>query len=650
MMTDTKTDIKSEEKKSKYWKFTAVSEELTDNYNKLLGEKGRGFLGKLIDNQVTPEYKDACEKAGRKLNKTKKYLYPAYRYGVIALKEPMTKAEITAYLKVAGAKNPIFINDQTVDDQPMKHIISQLAVGPYFSSLEKKTETFGDWTWDAEARKDEDLVPGEKPELNFYRYYKPRMYSKTEIVNYCYWTNKCLSFLPTNPDDTYSNNTYKFDYPVWSSDTILKTERTFPVVMKCAKRKYDRQHDPEKIKKAKEAKDKRANTRRKKELQRRKNVVLEYSKQLDKMKQKLPADKAELEQICFKMTILNHAAKYLGDYNNTGNSQLDRDVNSIYSMDKIYKLKDKFLDYLYVLNPKELTLSMFDPPQEEFWYDDWGEEHENTRPPHYYACYNFELVFKDGNDYDYHMPYPLAQQKYPGIAILPSIDQIPNGEGPYLFGEEADEDELRYIASMNLLKEIYSWIDKQLDKLGITDLKHAVKLRTNYFDKKEEEMFKRLEKEEREKKIRNKAEKLATQRQYLENNPKLLNDLLNPSVQTIFSKNRCKNRFFTTKTNQKSNAFSHVHLKYQQIKDYAQKNGLSYMRRKEIKAISNVTTWTEYKNMVRRVYLACLPYQSTHGLTVDLPELIASFNFNPEILFNTEAPKKIEADAAALDK
>lgn len=53
--------------------------------------------------------------------------------------------------------------------------------------------------------------------------------------------------------------------------------------------------------------------------------------------------------------------------------------------------------------------------------------------------------------------------------------------------------------------------------------------------------------------------------------------------------------------------------------------------------------------MVKKVYLACLPYQSTHGLTVDLPELIASFNFNPETLFNTKAQKKIEADAVALD-
>lgn len=634
-MTDAKTDIKSEEKKSKYWKFTAVEDEMTKHWQHSLGKKGRGFLGKIIDDETTPEYDEACKKAGRRLNRTKKYRKPAYYHGVIALDEPMTKAEITDYLANAGAKDPEYISDQEVDDQSMKDAIAELTKGKYYTTLDShnNTQVFpGNWTWSDEAKKQYDLVPGKKPELNFYRYFRPRMYSKTEIVKYCYWTNKCLQYLPHQADGTYSNDTYKFDYDVWSTDTILRVERLFPVVMKCAKRKYDRQHDPDKQKKAKVAAAKRAKTRYETEQRKRKAIIAAVSKEFDQMKLKLPAETAELEQMCYKMTILNHAAKYLGDWYNDQTSKLDEEVNNVYSMDNIYELKNKFLDILYLLNPKELKLSMYDPPQDDYWYDEWGEEHRSNRPAHYYACYNFELIFKDGNDYDYHMPYPLAKNKYPSISALPKINQIPNGVGPYMFGEEADKDELRYIASMNLLKEISQWIRKQMNTLGINDLETAVKDKTAREDVVQRENFRKKALKRQNKVKKRKQTMLRAQKHYLKD-PSILTFLITKSINRIFSDRRI---FYTQNTDiqhritvSSPTIWSYLHKHYPDA------------TKTEAKGLIRVTYTKAYQKMIRKVYKACLPYQSNHGLTNNLTKTINSFDFDATTLIQ-ESREKVE--------
>ena len=42
-MTDAKTDIKSEEKKSKYWKFILLKNEEKTNWRSMLGLKGKAL-------------------------------------------------------------------------------------------------------------------------------------------------------------------------------------------------------------------------------------------------------------------------------------------------------------------------------------------------------------------------------------------------------------------------------------------------------------------------------------------------------------------------------------------------------------------------------------------------------------------------------
>lgn len=111
-MTDVKTDIKSEEKKSKYWKFTLLKDEEKTNWKSMLGLKGKGFVGKLIDDEPNQAYKTACQEAGYKIRKIKaKYCKPAYRKGIIVFSKSKTLAEVNEILKTAGAKNPELIND-----------------------------------------------------------------------------------------------------------------------------------------------------------------------------------------------------------------------------------------------------------------------------------------------------------------------------------------------------------------------------------------------------------------------------------------------------------------------------------------------------------------------------------------------------------
>lgn len=654
-MTDAKTDIKSEEKKSKYWKFTLLKDEEKTNWKSMLGLKGKGFVGKLIDDEPNQAYKTACQEAGYKIRKIKaKYCKPAYRKGIIVFSKSKTLAEVNEILKTAGAKNPELINDTAPYDKKLKTAIKKLIPGVLFKTLLKQTETFGGLNWEDEANKTVDLVPGERQPLNFYRYARPKMFSKTQIVNQCYWTNKCLDYLP-GPDDEYDNDTYKFSYDVWSSDTILRMENKYPEVMKKAKRKYERQNNPteaakmakrvEKAKKTKQAHKKKQQEEAIKQWEKeKKDMIKEFNDGLKSCSVGLSNEQANLSQACFKMTTLNHLAKYLGDWDREyeDGTALYQKLTSIYSVNKIYKLKNRFLDLLYVLNPSGMQLTLYDP--RHFGDSLYGnlDFKDLSADYNYYACYNFAIDFKNGFSYDYHLPYPIGCNKYPIIPALHAIDQIPNGDGPYMFGEEADYAEQDYAANHDLLADLSDWIDQQMNSNNIDNLQSAVHKRTknyndiqtNYFKYQREKAIAKKERKRKRRENKKKAIQKAQAKYFSdENYPDFLTELLKASIHKVFeviNNNPYQRKYFKPTLDIHNTALL---LSQKDLKKQFKAMKLSDVDRQ---AIIKVVRATAYCNMLQQIYQVC--YKNSMGTTTlaDIPRTVNSFNFKSTDLFKTE--------------
>lgn len=463
-------------KTSRYWQFILQEDQVKVNWCDTLSKYGKGFLSAPHDKETNQAYVEACKKVGRKLNRTKKYLKPAYRLGILVLDDSKSRPEVTQILHKVGAKSAKLIDDQDFLDRPLKNKIVELITGHATSKL----KFFGGISWDSEAQEHQELIPGKKPEVNFYHYYKPQCYSQSQLIEYCYWTKKCCKYLPA-PDDEYKNSYYAGQYyPVWSADTIMRIEQTHPEVMRIAKRKYAKQHDPKQLDKVREANKKRRATlalhKAKKQQKIKQQTKLdiekytkEYQADLKQYLVKLPTEQHGLVTACYKMTVINHLAKYLHDYTNDFSGYLATRLQQMYSVEDIYSIKNTFLQLLYLINPKELKLTIYDPPQEDYWYDDWGNIHISNKPPHYYSCYNFALTFAN-IDFDYHMPYPIGNSYFPAIRNLSKIEQEPNFDGPYMFGEESDYTEQCYAADHNLIDDIKDWIDQTAKKHNLLNL------------------------------------------------------------------------------------------------------------------------------------------------------------------------------------
>lgn len=61
-------------KTSRYWEFTLQEDQAKGNWYDVLSEYGKGFLSAIHDKDTNQAYAEACKKAGRKLNRTKKYV------------------------------------------------------------------------------------------------------------------------------------------------------------------------------------------------------------------------------------------------------------------------------------------------------------------------------------------------------------------------------------------------------------------------------------------------------------------------------------------------------------------------------------------------------------------------------------------------
>lgn len=311
-----------------------------------------------------------------------------------------------------------------------------------------------------------------------YRLWFPyKIYTKASLKRKRGWTDKCLRFLPKSTD-LFQNPYYQSKiYPAWNQYIIADLEKREPI-----KSILDKKGS-----KIGQHKRKIANQKRKVSIARHKRQSADnYNQRILQKASDLSPELTLLALVLSKLTILNHLAKYLSNWQHEGNkSQRYQQLTKRYSPDTIYALKGRILRVLFHQFPKQLRLSFYQPDDpdkvsvnlcpdhleqarysfgsiSEYICENMAEIYhcpncQVTRIPNYYSCYNFAIELNNQLSFDYHLPYTLGKDYFPKIDQLPGIQQMPNEVGPFQFGHEAGSCELDYALQFDLLDDLNRW-------------------------------------------------------------------------------------------------------------------------------------------------------------------------------------------------
>lgn len=485
---------------SKYWRVKLVIDRLPENWQDIIKDWPI-ILSPKHTRDATPDFLRTCPP------RTTTYLHkgdrqPAFYYAFYISNKDLTKVEVKQIFAPFHAKYykliPYSKHDMDLR-KALRHSRESNWGGDYAIS---KFQTFGKIVWD-----NGNTTP--KFHGGYYYYVRPYYYSKNQLIDNRYWTQKCLAFLPAA--DSHRNNPYGAGtYDTYSEDTILKVEDN-PEVAKIIARKKKRLTDPEKIKKHNESQRKRRETIKKKELAKlekdEKKLAYDYAKVKPKFDEELAVikdrdkDDLELALLMHYLVIVNHLAKTMqeleygdGIYlpNITTDKTSDYVIKKLKDMyqssNYLYSLKDKVFKKIYKQklfsdkiklyavipdDPDNVYVHFCDEHNDErhmwgedpleFYYDS-QEEIDScpactvTRQHYYYAFYYFEV--KTYVSTSWHIPYPIGKNYLPDINKLPKQKQKFNEGGNFLFGSDADYDELLYALNQNVARPVEEFAGK----------------------------------------------------------------------------------------------------------------------------------------------------------------------------------------------
>lgn len=223
--------------------------------------------------------------------------------------------------------------------------------------------------------------------------------------------------------------------------------------------------------------------------QQNKEVDQQVSSVSDELQKKYQAEidktnNPKLAKSLLAMTLLNHIAKTLSDHNTDMTDPLNKRLANKYDENIIYGLKDSFLRYMWKNQDKypEMSTTVYIPEEPDKYHVYFCEEHNEDRrmtmlsPMEYYWCnkktvdacpdcqvdhvknyysfYYFSFDLGDGNTFSCHLPYPIGKSWLPKLSKFKHVHQEFEEDSPFLFGVEADKDEIMYALSHDLIKDV----------------------------------------------------------------------------------------------------------------------------------------------------------------------------------------------------
>ena len=479
--------------RSRYWRFKVIEKDAVDGWEHMVLNYPTIISPKHTRDAKPEFFKQNDHKTLRKADKLDPFYYVFYLD-----QNKIDNTVVKALADSIGGTEITLIPDQSPYDWDLKQALRKSAESNYNSNYAiNKFQTGNGVDWD-------------NSHTGYYYYLRPHYYSKNQLIEYRYWTKKCLDYLPSQPDDQKKSAYSRNYYDVYSEDTILPIEYEEPVASIIAKKKK-RLTDKDEIEKAKKAQEKRRETLKRHEQEklakakqwlnkRGKNLVTNFKEELAEQKIK-DGNQYELGKIMKYMAILNHIAKTLQDIEVNGNlyTSLAPDSNDIIkllqkrykSSEYVYNVKDKLINRIitenfvygqstnpyidlkavippnadkiyvrYCYDHNEMRQWDYEAPQ-DFYYEnqamiDSCPECQVSRETNYYAFYYLSVNLPSGLT-DFHVPYPIGQSFMPVLTDLPRVNQTPNIDGGYLFGREADDDELLLAINIDLLTPVLNY-------------------------------------------------------------------------------------------------------------------------------------------------------------------------------------------------
>lgn len=488
------------DKKSKYWRLKLMETVAPKDWKEKLG-KLPVIVSPRHMHDVTDEFLQTTHPIHYRLHKADKL--PAFWYLFYIGKTRISEHDVRVLFKAVPIAGVKYIDDSDSNDMPLKEQLRQSVLSNrknYDYSI-SKFETLGGLVWD----NDDWTAKGHK---GYKWYVVPFYYSRSQLIHYRYWTQKCLDYLPDHADSERKSMYGSGTYETYSEDTVLRVEQD-PRVAKIIARKKKRNSDPEEIKKAKETVRKRKATIKQKEEEKKvkqekidaekaKAIISQFDDDIAKIRE---TDKyADLTILMKYLSIINHLAKtfesddrIITAYN--GGKFCQQEIEEYDKLAKLYKgegylydLKDKVFNKLYhdakykdVVNlsafipdepdkvwvtfcdfHNELRREFYEPPL-DFYYENEREinnckQCNVSREHYYYAFYYFTV--KTSETTTWHVPYPVGKSYLPNIDKLKQETQEFNEGGAFLFGSEASEDEILFALHRDVTKPILDYLEK----------------------------------------------------------------------------------------------------------------------------------------------------------------------------------------------
>lgn len=223
--------------------------------------------------------------------------------------------------------------------------------------------------------------------------------------------------------------------------------------------------------------------------QQNKEVDQQVSSVSNELQQKYQAEidktsNPKLAKSLLAMTLLNHIAKTLSDRNTDMTDPLNKRLANKYDENIIYSLKDDFLQHMWKNRDKypEMSTTVYIPEEPDKYHVYFCEEHNEDRRmtmlspmeyywynkktvdacpdcqvdhiKNYYSFYYFSFDLGNGNNFSYHLPYPIGKSWLPKLSKFKHVHQEFDEDSPFLFGTEADKDEILYALSHDLIKDV----------------------------------------------------------------------------------------------------------------------------------------------------------------------------------------------------
>lgn len=450
---------------------------------------------------VTEEFLQTTHPIYYRLHKADKL--PAFWYLFYIGKKQISEHDVRVLFKAVPIAGIKYIDDSDPNDMALKEELRQslLSNRKNYDYSISKFETLGGLVWD-----NGDWTA--KGHRGYKWYVVPFYYSRSQLIHYRYWTQKCLDYLPDHADSERKSMYGSGTYETYSEDTVLRVEQD-PRVAKIIARKKKRNTDPEEIVKAKETVKKRKATIKRKEeekcakqeeidAEKTKVLLAKFDEDIAQIKE---TDKySDLTILMKYLSIVNHLAKtfetddrIICSYNGKKFCQKEQDeyekLSKIYKGEGyLYELKDDVFKKLYhdkkykdVVrlsafipdDPDKVWVTfcdfhnedrrMFYEPPLEYYYENQKEiDHCNNcsvqSDHYYYAFYYFTVNTSEKTTW--HVPYPIGKSYLPDIDKLKQEKQEFNEEGSFLFGSEASESEILIATHRNVIKPILKYLHK----------------------------------------------------------------------------------------------------------------------------------------------------------------------------------------------